>query len=310
MPLEFSSNLMASLWGSVAPRLKRHRRALAHLESAFPEKTEAERERIAREMWGHLGRTFAEFFHLDESSKRVAFESTEKLKIVQEGGPYVVCAMHMGNWELMARRLGRGRPAAGRRLSAADQPARRRRAAAPARAALSAGAAFAVAGDAAQADEDRQGRRLARLSRRPSRRQRYRRAVLRPSRPFQFGAGAHRPPIRPEALRRADYPQARCAVLRCASSRWRCRSPPIATPISSPPPPICRRNTRRSSARRPSNGCGRIGAGIEKQASLRLGGFSLRRARAIRRVLTEFDHVGDSFRTPRTGRRCRDAVAG
>jgi Kdo2-lipid IVA lauroyltransferase/acyltransferase len=102
MPLELSSNLMASLWGSVAPRLKRHRRALAHLERAFPEKSEAERERIAGEMWGHLGRTFAEFFHLDESGKRVAFESVEKLKIVQEGGPYVVCAMHMGNWELMA----------------------------------------------------------------------------------------------------------------------------------------------------------------------------------------------------------------
>jgi KDO2-lipid IV(A) lauroyltransferase len=104
MPLEFASNLMAMLWSAVAPRLKRHRRALAHLEASFPEKSETERERIAHEMWGHLGRTFAEFFHLDEieTGKRVAFESMEKLKIVQEGGPYVVCAMHMGNWELMA----------------------------------------------------------------------------------------------------------------------------------------------------------------------------------------------------------------
>jgi KDO2-lipid IV(A) lauroyltransferase len=95
---------MATLWGSVAPRLKRHRRALAHLERAFPEKSEAERERIAREMWGHLGRTFAEFFHLDDIGRedRIVFESLEKLKIVQNGGPYVVCSMHMGNWELLA----------------------------------------------------------------------------------------------------------------------------------------------------------------------------------------------------------------
>jgi KDO2-lipid IV(A) lauroyltransferase len=105
LPLETASNVMAMLWRAAAPRLKRHRRALLHLERAFPEKTPHERERIAREMWGHLGRTFAEFFHLDaiDAEGRVTLESLEKLKIVQEGGPYVVCAMHMGNWELMAR---------------------------------------------------------------------------------------------------------------------------------------------------------------------------------------------------------------
>ena len=116
LPLEFASNLMGGLWGAVAPRLKRHRRALAHLEFAFPEKSAEQRERIAREMWGHLGRTFAEFFHLDaiDAEGRVTLESTEKLKIVQQGGPYVVCAMHMGNWELMARVSAKvARPLAG-----------------------------------------------------------------------------------------------------------------------------------------------------------------------------------------------------
>jgi KDO2-lipid IV(A) lauroyltransferase len=105
LPLETASNVMAMLWRAAAPRLKRHRRALAHLELAFPEKTPQERQRIAREMWGHLGRTFAEFFHLDaiDAEGRVTLESQEKLKIVQQGGPYVVCAVHMGNWELMAR---------------------------------------------------------------------------------------------------------------------------------------------------------------------------------------------------------------
>jgi Kdo2-lipid IVA lauroyltransferase/acyltransferase len=116
MPLETASNLMATLWRAVAPRLKRHRRALAHLELAFPEKSPQERELLAREMWGHLGRTFAEFFHIDAifAEGRVVMESEEKLKMVQNGGPYVVCAMHMGNWELLAGLSERlARPLAG-----------------------------------------------------------------------------------------------------------------------------------------------------------------------------------------------------
>jgi KDO2-lipid IV(A) lauroyltransferase len=116
LPLEFVSNLMGWLWRAVAPHLKRHRRALAHLEHAYPEKPPAERERIAREMWGHLGRTFAEFFHLEEIARegRIEIESQEALKVVQEGGPYVVCAMHLGNWELLAGVSARvARPLAG-----------------------------------------------------------------------------------------------------------------------------------------------------------------------------------------------------
>jgi len=116
LPLEAASNLMAALWRTFAPWLKRHRRALAHLELAFPEKSAQERQRIAREMWGHLGRTFAEFFHLDaiETQGRIAIESQEKLRIVQQGGPYVVCAMHLGNWELLAGVSARlARPLAG-----------------------------------------------------------------------------------------------------------------------------------------------------------------------------------------------------
>ncbi len=116
LPLETASNLMAKLWRAVAPHLKRHARALVHLEAAYPEKTEVERENIAREMWGHLGRTFAEFFHLDDIAKqgRIVIESEDELKRVQQGGPYVVCSMHLGNWELLAGLSTRvARPLAG-----------------------------------------------------------------------------------------------------------------------------------------------------------------------------------------------------
>ncbi|HXT08451.1 MAG TPA: lauroyl acyltransferase [Roseiarcus sp.] len=104
LPLETASNVTAALWQAVAPRLKRHRRALAHLALAFPETSAEERERLARQMWGHLGRTFAELFHIDEifADGRIVMESPEKLKMMREGGPFVVCAMHMGNWELLA----------------------------------------------------------------------------------------------------------------------------------------------------------------------------------------------------------------
>ena len=116
LPVETASNLMAALWRAVAPRLKRHKRALANLALAFPEKSPQELERIAREMWGHLGRTFAETFHLDAIARqdRITMESAEELRVVREGGPYVMCQMHMGNWEITAGLATRlARPIAG-----------------------------------------------------------------------------------------------------------------------------------------------------------------------------------------------------
>jgi KDO2-lipid IV(A) lauroyltransferase len=107
---------MAFLWRAVAPHLGRHARALHHLALAFPEKTLAERERIAGEMWGHLGRTFAETFHLDALDRegRVTMEAEAQLQAVREGGPYVVCGVHLGNWEIGGTLSSRiGRPIAG-----------------------------------------------------------------------------------------------------------------------------------------------------------------------------------------------------
>lgn len=104
LPVETASGLMGGLWRAVAPWLPRHQRALKHIELAFPDMAAAERERIAREMWRHLGRTFAESFHLQSLARdgRVVMADGAKLKMVQDNGPYVVCAMHLGNWELLA----------------------------------------------------------------------------------------------------------------------------------------------------------------------------------------------------------------
>src|ERR1700751_4531825 len=89
MPLEAVSRTSGALWRLIAPRLYRQERALRNLKLAFPERSDAERERIAGAMWENLGRTFAESFHLEEiaAQKRIRFESAERLEDMIRGGP-------------------------------------------------------------------------------------------------------------------------------------------------------------------------------------------------------------------------------
>ncbi len=105
MSVETASNLSGWLWRHLAPRFRRHERALLHLERAFPEKTHAEREAIARAMWENMGRTFGEAFHLAEiaSSGRIIMENPEVLRrwTAIPGGK-VACTGHLANWELAA----------------------------------------------------------------------------------------------------------------------------------------------------------------------------------------------------------------
>ena len=103
LPLETASRWSGLGWRAVAPHLKRHQRALDNLALALPETSAAERERIALGMWDNLGRTFAEFFHLREiaAQGRVALELIERFQAVVDAGPFVVCGLHMGNWELL-----------------------------------------------------------------------------------------------------------------------------------------------------------------------------------------------------------------
>jgi Kdo2-lipid IVA lauroyltransferase/acyltransferase len=112
LPVELASNLSGAAWRLVAPHLGRHRRALEHLALAYPDRPPEERDAIARQMWENLGRTFAEFFHLRDlaSGPRAAFSEpalAELLSKTYSNG--VVCAPHLGNWELSivaATRMG------------------------------------------------------------------------------------------------------------------------------------------------------------------------------------------------------------
>ena len=106
MPLETASDLSGWLWRKIAPRLKRHNRALVHLAASFPEMNEAERERIAHDMWEVLGRTFAESFFLPEifASGRVDCSGLVELR-QHIGKGMVICAAHQGNWEVASMGL-------------------------------------------------------------------------------------------------------------------------------------------------------------------------------------------------------------
>jgi KDO2-lipid IV(A) lauroyltransferase len=105
LPVETASSLSGRLWRLAAPIFRRHGRALAHLALAFPEKSEGERELIARAMWENLGRTFAEAFHIDHilASDRISYADPEALAALgATPGGKVLCSLHSGNWEIVA----------------------------------------------------------------------------------------------------------------------------------------------------------------------------------------------------------------
>ncbi len=122
LPLDTATRWSAGAWAFIAPKTRRHKRALANLALAFPEKTPEEREAIAREMWGNLGRVMAETMRLDhilDEPERVEVENPQLLERYRgRMGPAICASMHMGNWELAMLPLTRAeaKPAAVYRL--------------------------------------------------------------------------------------------------------------------------------------------------------------------------------------------------
>src|SRR5262245_31106693 len=65
LPLETGADVSGRLWRLIAPLNRRHGRAMENLAVAFPDKSPAEREAIARAMWENLGRVMAETMQID-----------------------------------------------------------------------------------------------------------------------------------------------------------------------------------------------------------------------------------------------------
>lgn len=104
LPLDSAIRFNGWLWHAIAPHLKRHARAHAHLEQAMPELPAQERERILRQMWRHLGMTFAESIMLDrlarEPDRLVLDPASAELVRGTAGMPTVMASFHSGNWEV------------------------------------------------------------------------------------------------------------------------------------------------------------------------------------------------------------------
>ncbi|MCV3240859.1 lipid A biosynthesis lauroyl acyltransferase [Mesorhizobium sp. ZC-5] len=96
----------------VGPWIGRHRVALDNLRKAYPEKTEAEIEAIALDMWGNMARLGAEYIFLDQlfdyvpdvrTDGRIEVSGKETfLKLAAEKDrPHIIFTGHLGNFELL-----------------------------------------------------------------------------------------------------------------------------------------------------------------------------------------------------------------
>jgi Kdo2-lipid IVA lauroyltransferase/acyltransferase len=105
----------------VGPLLKEHRLGRDNLRAAFPEKSDAEIEKILAGVWDNLGRVAGEFAHLDEfhldgagakgaDGLTYTPETADRyLRMINSSQPTLVFAAHLANWEMsavLAKQLG------------------------------------------------------------------------------------------------------------------------------------------------------------------------------------------------------------
>ncbi len=81
------------------------KRARDNLTLAFPEKSAAEHDAIIRTMWDNLGRTVAEYAHLDKfdlhgPDPRIRVNNVEEIEKIRGQGVLILSG-HFANWEIM-----------------------------------------------------------------------------------------------------------------------------------------------------------------------------------------------------------------
>lgn len=95
----------------IGPLSGRHRVAMNNLRMAYPEKSEAELETIASDMWGNMARLAVEYIFLDklfdfhpdnEKPGRVDVSGIDVfIKVRGEERPHIFFTAHLGNFELL-----------------------------------------------------------------------------------------------------------------------------------------------------------------------------------------------------------------
>jgi Kdo2-lipid IVA lauroyltransferase/acyltransferase len=109
-----TANFAGAIMRKVGPLLNEHRIGRDNLRAAYPEKSDAEIEKILGGVWDNLGRVVAEFTHLDEirvdgadgpapDGMTYAPQSAEQFQQIINGETGTITfAAHLANWEVPA----------------------------------------------------------------------------------------------------------------------------------------------------------------------------------------------------------------
>jgi Kdo2-lipid IVA lauroyltransferase/acyltransferase len=109
-----TANFAGATMRKIGPLFPEHRVGRDNLRAAFPNKSDAEIERILGGVWDNLGRIAVEFAHLDEFYIAGAGSQTRDVityapqaqenyrRMSQRGKAVLVFAAHLANWELAA----------------------------------------------------------------------------------------------------------------------------------------------------------------------------------------------------------------
>jgi Kdo2-lipid IVA lauroyltransferase/acyltransferase len=104
LPLDTASAIGGFIGRTVGPRLSVNRKASRNLARALPGRAPGEYRAIIREMWDNLGRTFAEYPHLE----KIAFTRMEAVgehhldPVKTQDIPCILFTGHFANWETAA----------------------------------------------------------------------------------------------------------------------------------------------------------------------------------------------------------------
>ncbi|MDZ5698264.1 lipid A biosynthesis lauroyl acyltransferase [Chelativorans sp. M5D2P16] len=111
LPPDKALNFAERVARRIGPLFGRHRVALSNLRKAYPEKSDAEIEAIASDMWANMARLAVEYVFLDKlfdfdpeaaEPGRVEVEGIEIFKRVRaEDRPHIFFTAHIGNFEFL-----------------------------------------------------------------------------------------------------------------------------------------------------------------------------------------------------------------
>lgn len=113
MSPERASATGRALISRLGPRTHKHHRLTGNLELAFPELGAAQREILARKIWGNLGAVMAEYPHLGTmvtgscSPFVDVIMHEDSRKIFAGRQPAIYVTAHLANWELVAATIAR-----------------------------------------------------------------------------------------------------------------------------------------------------------------------------------------------------------